>query len=71
MTEHAVRRPGESLLVVTIGLRHAARIEEALRAEVAHNLELRRWLDVHWTGGISEPFPSGRCTASPVSSATP
>ncbi len=56
VTEHAVRRPGESLLVVTIGLRHAARIEEALRAEVAHNLELRRWLDVHWTGGISEPF---------------
>ena len=56
VTEHAVRRPGESLLVVTIGLRHAARIEEALRAEVVHNLELRRWLDVHWTGGISEPF---------------
>ena len=56
VTEHAVRRPGESLLVVTLGLRHAARIEEALRAEVAHNVELRRWLDVHWTGGISEPF---------------
>ena len=56
VTEHAVRRPGESLLVVTLGLRHAARIEETLRAEVAHNVELRRWLDVHWTGGISEPF---------------
>jgi hypothetical protein len=56
VTEHAVRRPGESLLVVTLGLRHAARIEEALRAEVVHNIELRRWLDVHWTGGISEPF---------------
>jgi REase_MTES_1575 len=56
VTEHAVRRPGESLLVVTLGLRHAARIEEALRAEVAHNAELARWLDVHWTGGISEPF---------------
>ena len=56
VTEHAVRRPGESLLVVTLGMRHAARIEEALRAEVAHNPELAGWLDVHWTGGISEPF---------------
>ena len=56
VTEHAVRRPGESLLVVTLGIRHAARIEEALRAEVAHNPDLARWLDVHWTGGISEPF---------------
>ncbi|MGZ4613363.1 MAG: AAA family ATPase, partial [Kineosporiaceae bacterium] len=56
VTEHAVRRPGESLLVVTLGLRHAARIEEALRAEVPHRPELARWLDVHWTGGISEPF---------------
>src|SRR3954449_12599550 len=56
VTAHAVRRPGESLLVVTLGIRHATRIEEALRAEVAHNPELRRWLDVHWTGGISEPF---------------
>lgn len=56
VTEHAVRRPGESLLVVTLGLRHAARIEEALRVEVTHNAELARWLDVHWTGGISEPF---------------
>jgi REase_MTES_1575/AAA domain len=56
VTEHAVRRPGESLLVVTLGMRHAARIEEALRAEVAHNPDLARWLDVHWTGGISEPF---------------
>jgi REase_MTES_1575 len=56
VTEHAVRRPGESLLVVTLGIRHATRIEEALRAEVVHNGELRRWLDVHWTGGISEPF---------------
>ena len=56
VTEHAVRRPGESLLVVTLGIRHATRIEEALRAEVVHNPELRRWLDVHWTGGISEPF---------------
>jgi hypothetical protein len=24
--------------------------------EVAHNPDLARWLDVHWTGGISEPF---------------
>ncbi|HVN11787.1 MAG TPA: hypothetical protein VMT69_06820, partial [Kineosporiaceae bacterium] len=56
VTEHAVRRPGESLVVVTLGLRHAARIEQALRAEVPHRPELARWLDVHWTGGISEPF---------------
>jgi len=56
VTEHAVRRPGESLLVVTMGARHAERIEEALRFEVADRPELARWLDVHWTGDISEPF---------------
>jgi hypothetical protein len=56
VAEHAVRRPGESLLVVTLGARHAERIEEALRLEVAERPELARWLDVHWTGDISEPF---------------
>lgn len=56
VTEHAVRRPGESLLVVTLGARHAERIEEALRFEVADRPELARWLDVHWAGDISEPF---------------
>ncbi len=56
VTEHAVRRPGQSLLVVTLGARHAERIEEALRLEVAYRPELARWLDVHWAGDISEPF---------------
>ena len=56
VAEHAARRPGESLLVVTLGARHAERIEEALRMEVAERPELARWLDVHWTGDISEPF---------------
>lgn len=56
VTEHAARRPGESLLVVTLGARHAERIEEALRAEVGIRPELARWLEVHWTGRISEPF---------------
>jgi len=56
VTEHAGRRPGESLMVVTLGARHAERIEEALRAEVALRPELARWLEVHWTGRISESF---------------
>ncbi len=56
VSQHAARRPGESLLVVTLGARHAERIEEALRLEVAHRPELARWLDVHWAGDISEPF---------------
>jgi hypothetical protein len=56
VTEHAGRRPGESLLVVTLGARHADRVEEALRAEVGIRPELARWLEVHWTGRISEPF---------------
>lgn len=56
VSEHAARRPGESLLVVTLGARHAERIEEALRLEVADRPELARWLDVHWGGDISEPF---------------
>jgi len=56
VAEHAARRPGESLLVVTLGQRHASRIEEALRAEAAGRPDLQRWLEVHWTGHISEPF---------------
>ena len=56
VAEHAARRPGESLLVVTMGARHAERIEEALRAEVAARPDLARWLEVHWTGRISESF---------------
>jgi hypothetical protein len=56
VAEHAQRRPGESLLVVTLGARHAERIEGALRSAVVHDLALAAWLDVHWTGGIEEPF---------------
>ncbi len=56
VAEHAVRRPGESLLVVTLGARHAARIEDALRLELADRPELARWLDVHWASDIVEPF---------------
>ncbi|HET9656322.1 MAG TPA: hypothetical protein VFP72_13280 [Kineosporiaceae bacterium] len=56
VTDHALRRPGESLLVVTLGGRHAERIEGALRTAVTHDLSLADWLDVHWTGGIDEPF---------------
>lgn len=56
VAEHAARRPGESLLVVTLGARHAERIEGALRSAVTHDPALAAWLDVHWTGGIDEPF---------------
>jgi hypothetical protein len=56
VAEHVVRRPGESLLVVTLGSRHAERIEGALRSAVTHDPALASWLDVHWTGGIDEPF---------------
>lgn len=56
VAEHAAVRPGQSLLVVTLGARHAERIEEALRLAVADLPHLARWLDVHWTGGIDEPF---------------
>jgi hypothetical protein len=56
VAEHAARRPGESLLVVTLGARHAERIEDALRAEVGVRPHLARWLEVHWTGRISESF---------------
>jgi hypothetical protein len=56
VTDHALRRPGESLLVVTLGGRHAERIEGALRSAATHDPALAAWLDVHWTGGIDEPF---------------
>ena len=56
VAEHAASRPGQSLLVVTLGARHAERIEEALRQAVGGMPHLARWLDVHWTGGIDEPF---------------
>ncbi len=56
VAEHAMRRPGESLLVITLGARHAERIEEGLRRAVARDRALAGWLDVHWTGGVDEPF---------------
>jgi len=56
VTEHAGRRPGESLMVVTLSARHAELIKDALRAEVTLRPELARWLEVHWTGRISESF---------------
>lgn len=56
VVEHAVRRPGESLLVVTLGARHAERIEEGLRLAVARDRDLAAWLDLHWTGRVAEPF---------------
>jgi hypothetical protein len=56
VAEHAASRPGQSLLVVTLGARHAERIEEGLRAAVGDLPHLARWLDVHWTGDIDEPF---------------
>lgn len=56
VAEHAMRRPGESLLVVTLGARHAERVEGALRSAVTYDPALAAWLDVHWTGGIDEPF---------------
>jgi hypothetical protein len=56
VAEHAKRRPGESLLVVTLGARHAQRIEEGLRLAVVHDRDLATWLDLHWTGQVAEPF---------------
>lgn len=56
VADHAATRPGQSLLVVTLGARHAERIEEALRQAVTELPHLARWLDVHWTGDIDEPF---------------
>jgi hypothetical protein len=56
VADHAKRRPGESLLVATLGARHAQRIEESLRLAVAHDRDLATWLDLHWTGGVAEPF---------------
>jgi very-short-patch-repair endonuclease len=38
--DHALRRPGESLGVIALGIRHAERIDELLRAALADNPEL-------------------------------
>ncbi len=53
---HALRQPEESLVVVTLSERHAERIEEALRLEVAERPLLGRWLAEQWQDGHPEPF---------------
>jgi REase_MTES_1575 len=53
---HAVDRPEESLAVVTLSERHAERIEEAVRQQVAERPQLGRWLEDQWRGGHPEPF---------------
>ncbi len=41
--DHARRRPDESLAVITLGRRHAARIEDALRREIASSPTTPPW----------------------------
>lgn len=53
---HAIQQPEESLVVVTLSERHAERIEEALRLEVADRPVLGRWLAEQWQDGHVEPF---------------
>ncbi len=54
--EHARHRPHRSLMVVALGERHAERIEEALRSEVAGRPELAAWLEERWTGQTRTGF---------------
>lgn len=54
--EHARQRPDESLMVVTLGERHAERIEEALRARAGEDVVLAGWLQQWWTEPVPEPF---------------
>jgi hypothetical protein len=56
MDQHALRRPDESLVVVTLSERHAERIEEALRSEVADRPVLDSWLAEQRRPGTQEPF---------------
>ena len=56
VSSHALRNSDESLVVVTLGERHAERIEEALRAEVSERPALARWLADRWRDGRAEPF---------------
>ena len=53
---HAQRHSDESLVVVTLSERHAERIEEALRLQVADRPALGRWLAEQWQDGRAEPF---------------
>lgn len=56
VTDHAVRRPGESLAVVTFGTRHANRISAQLRTAAGGRPELAEWLAVHTAPANAEPF---------------
>jgi hypothetical protein len=56
VADHAARRPGESLLIITLGARHAERIEGALHSGSAHDPTLAAWLEVHSDAAIEEPF---------------
>lgn len=51
---HALRRPDESLVVVTLSERHAERIEEAVRSGLASRPVLESWLAA--SAGAAEPF---------------
>jgi hypothetical protein len=53
---HALRRPGESLMVVTLGMRHAERIEQALHEQADLMPALAQWLEVYRSGQLREPF---------------
>jgi hypothetical protein len=53
---HALRRPGESLMVVTLGMKHAERIEQALHQQAELMPALAQWLEVYRSGQLREPF---------------
>ena len=56
VAEHAALRPDESLVVVTLGERHAERIEEAVQLATRTRGILARWLDHQRASGSVEPF---------------
>jgi REase_MTES_1575/AAA domain len=56
VAEHAALRPDESLVVVTLGERHAERIEEALQLATRSRGILARWLEDQRASGAPEPF---------------
>src|SRR5207342_2853655 len=51
VVEHATLRPRESLMVVTLGERHAERVEAAVRSAAPGRAMLRRWLEDALTPG--------------------
>jgi hypothetical protein len=56
VAEHAALRSAESLVVVTLGERHAERIDEALRLATRTRGILARWLEEQAQPGVPEPF---------------